>query len=358
MNNPNPMINNEFLLTRIMTGHWGSQALRTVFKYRVAEQLVDGPKSSKQIAKEICVDPDYLYRLMRALSTIGIFIQDEKDDDVFSQSPLSALLVGDEGWVNTIKFGCNQVFYDSWNYLGDSLENGKPMFPVRMGYENGYAMINKNRELQMLFHKAMKVFTQYFGKDIFKDTDFNSFEKVIDLGSSDGTLVLEILKHNPNVKKGVCFDLEPVIKQNKSIDRSKLYPKEVLDRFEEVSGNFFEKVPEQADCYTLKSTLHNWRDEECKKVLENIAKVIKPNGKVYIFEPIIDTKNQYNYSAWSDIVMGIFTGGKERTAKEWTKVANESGFNVDSIHFFSNSNSFGRMILSPKQKFTPMNPEK
>ena len=50
-----------------------SNAIYIVAKLRIADFLKDGPKSVDELAKETKTHPDSLYRLLRMLSSIRIF---------------------------------------------------------------------------------------------------------------------------------------------------------------------------------------------------------------------------------------------------------------------------------------------
>eukprot|EP01132_Coremiostelium_polycephalum_P000921 gene921-1164_t len=334
----------ELLLTRIMIGHWASQALKIAVQFKLADYFVDGPKSAFDIAKDVGADPQFLFRLMRALTTLGIFHQDEKEDHIFSQSELSEYLTEQNGWINALRFESNPTFYNGWNYLSDSIIAGRSMVANKMGYRDVWDMVKNDTEAQTDFHRGMATYNRVFGKCIVGETDFRGFDTVVDLGGSHGTLIFEILAQNPTVKKGVNFDLDYVISNNKKLDRSTI-PQSDLDRYEEVVGNFFESVP-TADCYTLKQVFHDWNDEKCISILQTISKSIPRHGKIYIFDTIIETKNQYSFSIWLDLKMSLFVpGGKERTPREWMNIAEKAGYRVESIQTLSN-NINGRIILS------------
>jgi hypothetical protein len=57
-----------------------SQAIYIVAKLRLADYLKDGPKSVKDLAQETKTNPDSLYRLLRMLSSIGIFAETKKKE--------------------------------------------------------------------------------------------------------------------------------------------------------------------------------------------------------------------------------------------------------------------------------------
>lgn len=56
-----------------------SQAIYIVAKLRIANHLKDGPKSVEDLAQETKTHPHSLYRLLRMLSSIGIFAETKKE---------------------------------------------------------------------------------------------------------------------------------------------------------------------------------------------------------------------------------------------------------------------------------------
>lgn len=59
-------------LFQIATGYWISQAVYVAAALGVADVLKQGPKSCREIATETGADERALYRLLRALGTIGL----------------------------------------------------------------------------------------------------------------------------------------------------------------------------------------------------------------------------------------------------------------------------------------------
>src|SRR5687768_17606934 len=64
-------------LDRLITGYWVSQAVYAAAKLGLADLLKDGPKSIDELAAATATNPDALYRLLRALASIGIFAEGE-----------------------------------------------------------------------------------------------------------------------------------------------------------------------------------------------------------------------------------------------------------------------------------------
>src|SRR3954464_13521959 len=61
------------LLNQIATGYMVSAALQVVLKLEIADRLAAGPRSAADLAREAGVREDGLYRVLRALASVGMF---------------------------------------------------------------------------------------------------------------------------------------------------------------------------------------------------------------------------------------------------------------------------------------------
>jgi methyltransferase family protein len=64
-------------LLKMITDYWASQAVSTAARLGIADVLRDGPKSSEELAPAVGADARALYRLLRALTSVGVFVEDE-----------------------------------------------------------------------------------------------------------------------------------------------------------------------------------------------------------------------------------------------------------------------------------------
>ncbi len=63
------------VLFQMVIGKWISQALGTVVEIGVPEQLAKGARRCSDIAREAGVSEDGIYRLLRALASVGLFVE-------------------------------------------------------------------------------------------------------------------------------------------------------------------------------------------------------------------------------------------------------------------------------------------
>ena len=77
----------------MITGYWISQAIYAAAKFGIADHLKNGPRSVDDLAEATSTNTDALYRLLRALASVGIFAEGESRQ--FSLTPLAKPLQSD-----------------------------------------------------------------------------------------------------------------------------------------------------------------------------------------------------------------------------------------------------------------------
>ena len=75
------------LLMQMVTSYWVSQSIYAAAKLGVADLLKDGAKSYEKLAKATETHARSLYRLLRALASVGIFA--ETQPGYFALTPLA-----------------------------------------------------------------------------------------------------------------------------------------------------------------------------------------------------------------------------------------------------------------------------
>src|SRR5215831_7073817 len=80
-------------VSQMVTGYWLSQMLYVAAKLGLADLVTDGPRTADELASATQTRPRPLYRLLRALASVGVFAED--DQGRFSLTPLAEHLRSD-----------------------------------------------------------------------------------------------------------------------------------------------------------------------------------------------------------------------------------------------------------------------
>src|SRR5436190_22370827 len=122
------------VLGELINGYWVSYSICAAARLGVADRLTDGPRTSTQLAKEVGADEASLFRLLRALASVGIFA--ETDPRTFAQTPLSeALRSGTPGSMRGLAVMTGLLHMRAWPEILHSVTTGKTGFEKVFGAE-------------------------------------------------------------------------------------------------------------------------------------------------------------------------------------------------------------------------------
>ena len=96
-------------------------------------------------------------------------------------------------------------------------------------------------------------------------------------------------------------------------------------------AELFKSIQPGADAYIMKRVVHDWPDEHCGKILSLCRAGVTSDGKLLIIESVVPADASYDPSKVMDLVMMLFTGGRERTEKEFSALIAASGWRLNRI---------------------------
>jgi hypothetical protein len=311
-------------IMHLSMGAMVTQAIYVATKLSIADILADGQKHVDQISHEADAHSPSLYRVMRTLSSLGIF--NETQPRTFANTPLSEVLRADVpgSMRNSMIFMGEPWHFNVWGNMLHSARTGGTAWKETYG-EEVFDWIAKQPEASEIFNGCMSELSAGAAPAIVDGYDFSGIDTLADIAGGHGYLLSQILKANPNMK-GILFDMEHVISGAAEMLRSF----GVEDRVETVSGDFFAEVP-AADAYIMKHIIHDWDDERSIKILKTIHQAMKGDGKVLLAEMVIPEGNEPHPGKMLDLEMLTSPGGLERTADEYARLFEQSGFKLNRI---------------------------
>src|SRR5512135_461707 len=112
----------------LTAGKWVSQAIAVVADLGIADVLKDGSRTAADIARATRASEDGVYRLLRALGGVGLFV--ETRNRRFRLTPLGRLLRKDSpqaigGYARFVGHGST---WRPWGDLRHSVRTGEPAF--------------------------------------------------------------------------------------------------------------------------------------------------------------------------------------------------------------------------------------
>ncbi len=300
------------------------QAIYAAAKLGIADLLGDGPKSADDIADETGNNPDAIYRLMRALASIGIFR--ETSARLFELTPMAELLQENHPMSlrPLVLLVGDPIWREPWGNIMYSIKTGEPAFEYT--FKKGFFdYMGEHEDAMELFQGYLTVFSILNCPVIAASYPFSDFRKVIDIGGGRGSLLAHILRQHPSVH-GVLFDLPEVVRGPNEIDS------DIAPRCEIVGGDFFKAVPEGGDIYILQQIIHDWDDELATKILTNCRKAMVDNGRLLVVDAVLAPGNNQDLNKFTDlhVLLGA-KGAKERTEAEFQKLFQDAGLELTRI---------------------------
>jgi len=332
-NIPNKVTPPPFRLIQIGSAFWQSRALYVVALLDVASALGEESLPVETIASLVSAQPDAIYRLLRMLAAMGIF--EEVSPRVFRNNALSEYLREDNPksvramilMHNSIEM--SQPWYEQ---LEQGVRSGDVPFQLAHGCEL-FDYMDDNAEFDALFARAMDSVEALMGDSFATDFDWGRFNRIIDVGGSKGSKSLTILKRHSHLT-ALVLDRPQVIQTAVSYWTGKETP-DLLSRLSYQAGDIFESVPNaenDKDIYLLSAVLHGMADENCVKVLRNLAHAASGTGAcIALMELVVpDFKADFSSAAF-DMQMFMATRGKERTLPDWQKLFDQSGCALEEV---------------------------
>ncbi|WP_269929895.1 methyltransferase [Aminobacter sp. HY435] len=305
-------------LMQMINGYQVSQAICVAATLGIADCLGEGARTSDELAAMTAAHPQSLYRLLRALASVGVFHEGEGRS--FTLAPLGRALRSDAPhsvapWARMVE---RPYYRQAWSDLLHSVRTGENAFHHAYGM-GVWDYRARQPEESAIFDSAMSSFAPPVAAAVLEAYDFSGFKTLMDVGGGQGVLLAAILAVNPHLN-GVLFDQPQVVAGAAATIGA------VADRCQVVAGDFFASVPEGADGHLMKWILHDWDDERSLAVLKSSRRSIEPDGKLLVLESILAPRNEGARAKFADLNMLAVPGGQERTTEEYGRLYEASGF--------------------------------
>jgi hypothetical protein len=309
----------------LIFGRWRSQTLYAGVRLGVFDVLDEAePLAAGDAAVLLDADATLLYRLMRALASLGLLR--ELPGRAFLLTPAGALLSRNHPatlrGVTLLEEG--PVHYALWPHLPDMIRDGRQNAFAREFGRMAFDHAAEDAAYGEVFNDAM---TSYSNSHIawvleaLDGYDFSGISHLCDIGGGYGHLASAVLAVHPHLRATV-LDLPQVVAQHHARWAARLG---VGDRCAYEAGDMFASVP-AADAYTMKMILHDWNDEECVRILSNAANAAPPDARLFVIEHVVPETDEPHFAKLFDIHMMCWGSGRERTRREYASLAADSGW--------------------------------
>lgn len=310
-------------MMQMISGYWVSQCIYVAAKLAIADHLSKSPQTYQALATATHSNPSALYRVLRALASVGVFTETESGK--FAMTPLAEFLRSDspQSMQPTAIMLGEPEHYQAWGDLLHSVKTGEPAFDHRFG-KGVFEYFGTNPEAAQIFERSMNNFSEIELRAIAPIYDFSDFKVLVDVGGGYGELIAAILQQHPD-SKGILFDEKYVIENAANT----LAKHGIADRCECVAGSFFDSIPSGGDAYLLKHIVHDWDDERAIAILKTCQQAMDDHSKILVIEQVVPQGNEPSGAKMLDINMLVMCpGGKERTESEFKYIFEQAGLKL------------------------------
>ncbi|KAG6688744.1 hypothetical protein I3842_11G140000 [Carya illinoinensis] len=185
----------------------------------------NSPISSSQILARVLpsqnsADPENLQRILRMLTSYGVFTEhhspnDSNSERKYSLTEIGKTLVTDgEGlsYAPYVPQHHQDALFGAWPLVHEAVVDPASEPFVKANGVSAYTYYGKKPEMNGLMQKAMSGVSVPFMKAVLEGYDgFEGVERLVDVGGSAGDCLRMILGKHPNVREGINFDLPEVV---------------------------------------------------------------------------------------------------------------------------------------------------
>ena len=314
---PDQMPSPEDQMMQWITSKWITKPIYIVSELGIVDLMCDGPISVEALADKTDAHAPTLFRILRALSSVGIFV--ETQDHVFGLTPLARCLLSNNLRLIARMF-LSEWHDKAWNGLSHTIRTGEPGFDYTFG-KPSFEWFEDNPLERSILDQAQASKAIGFANAVIENYDFSSFTSICDIGGGQGAFLLQLLAHYPDTI-GYVADLPgAVVSAEREIAKANL-----SDRYKAIPYDFHKEAPPICDAYFLVNVLHDWNDVISTRILKNTADAMNTNSRLWIIEYIIDPGPGFSVAKLLDLEVLVMGGGRERTIEEYKGLLGTAGF--------------------------------
>lgn len=323
------------LVADLIFGRWRSQVLFAGVELGVFDHLeAHAPKTAATLASEVKADTALLYRLLRALASIGLL--SETATRTFTLTAAGALLRADHphSMKAMTRLEEGPQHYALWKHLPAMIRDGEQNAFRREFRRMAFDHAKVDTDYDVRFKQAMSSYSALQADlvlEVMSKLDLTAVRTFCDVAGGHGYLMAALLRSYPHLN-GIVLDLPEVVGDPNELLASKFG---VDNRCRYVGGDMFKAIP-KADAYILKMILHDWNDAECIEVLVNVRRTAQSGARIFIVEHVVPEHDQPHFGKLFDVHMMCWGTGRERTEAEYIHLLERAGWTHAGSHYPSN----------------------
>ena len=319
---------------------WGSKTLLSAVELEVFTLLAKGPMDASTLRNQLGLHERSALDFFDALVALGML---DRRDGFYSNTPETDLYLdkAKPSYIGGFLAIANDRLYGFWGSLTEGLKTGLPQNETKDG-RNIFEILYGDPAKLMSFMQAMTGISMGTSKAIAQKFPWKDYQTLIDIGSAQGGLVVEVGNAHPHVTGG-GFDL-PV---TGPIFEEYVESFGLSDRFKFIPGDFFADDLPSADVLSMGHILHDWNLDQKKTLLKKAYNALPDGGVLLVFESLIDDERRKNaFGLLMSLNMLIeLPGGFDYTGADCCGWMKEAGFRDTRVEHLAGPES---MVIGTK----------
>ncbi|MEU4180369.1 methyltransferase [Streptomyces sp. NPDC026589] len=301
-------------------------SVRAAVTLGLPEALGDEAATSDELASAVGVHPAALRRLLRSLTSYGVFT--ETPAGSFAHTDKSRVLREDSP--NSVKYlvlWCTEPWlWSLWGDLDEAVRTGGEVFSRAHGRKFYEQLHIEWPESARTFERAMTQQTRVSALAIADMLPLSGAGTIADVGGGQGLVLGTLLERHPEAR-GFLLDLPDVVANADP----RLHPGgELADRVRLVPGDCLREISAEADVYLFKNIL-GADDDASVRILRNAVRAAPPGARMVIVENFVDDGPGQRLASALDLRMLLVIGGQKHTRAGLLGIAERAGLTVRNV---------------------------
>ena len=188
-------------LMQIVAAKFVTKPLYVAAQLGLPDLLQSGPLSADELAARTDTHAPSLYRLLRALASVGIF--EESEGRRFRNTPRSEMFQNRVGSLRAMLLWINDPRHDrAWDNLSHCVKTGETAVPVTFGGREVWQWLRETPDLFAIFNEAMTSNAHNLHAAAAAACDFSGYRRLVDVGGGHGGLLASILDPDAGAARG------------------------------------------------------------------------------------------------------------------------------------------------------------
>ncbi|HEX5279321.1 MAG TPA: methyltransferase [Micropepsaceae bacterium] len=328
---------------RILTigcGYRASKVLLSAIELDIFTVLSDRPLDTAALARRIGIQDRGARNFFDALVALGLLARDA--DGRYAPTPETGCYLDRQKptYIGSMFEQYNASEYGLWGSLTQALRTGSPQTGIAAAQH--FASLYADPERFRRFVKSMTGGTLLTARAIAAQFPWRHYRTVIDIGTAEGCLPVEVALAHPHISGG-GFDLPEL----RAMFEANVRERRLTGRMQFHPGDFFTMPLPSAEVIVLGRILHNWNLDIKRMLLAKAHNALPTGGVLIVHETLIpEDRRSGTPGLLASLNMLLWTaGGYDFTGSECARWMKEAGFGDIRVEPLSSEQS---MVIGRK----------